>query len=274
MFGSGNILGLAIDHNTIDSDRGGFYQNTASPLNSVMTTNNLWIWNTDGAYGGSYAGQGITAGFLNVRKADWTPNAYGYVGPTSTYRGNLNLSEGTIPSAGWNSWADLPASNFTANQRAQSATLSDHLTSFVRPASLTTDVRLKATSPYGVHCASGCDTQLATTTGLNPGADVDWVETMTDGVDEGLAPLAQRLGLRVLPATAGATVEVWNASTATLRIAPHQNMVSAVYESAAPSNVGGRQVFSVTGLLPSTVYWYTVTVAGKTVKNWFLTGRS
>ncbi len=274
MFGSGNILGLAIDHNTIDSDRGGFYQNTASSLNSIMTTNNLWIWNTDGAYGGSYAGQGLATGFLNVRKSDWTPNAYGYVGPTSTYRGNLNLSEGTIPSAGWNSWADLPASNFTANQRAQSATLSDHLASFARPAGLSTDVRLKATSPYSVHCASGCDTQLTTTTGLNPGADVDWVDSVLDGVNEGLPERARRLALRVEAGSTGAVISLAAADAVTVKVSTHQNMKAAnlVLNTSTPSvEAGGRKTFIVEGLSASTPYWYTVETGGAVVKDVFTT---
>ncbi len=272
--GSGNILGISIDHNTVDSDRGGFYQNTPSSLNSVMTTNNLWVWSTDTYYGGSYSGQGLASGFLNVRKPDWTVTAYGYVGPTSTYRGNLNLSSGTIPSSGWNSWTDLAASNFTGNQRAQSATLSDHLTSFSYPAGLTTNVRLKPTSPYSVHCASGCDTQLATTDGLNPGADADWVETLTDGVNEGLPERARRLAVRVEAGASAAAISLVTADSAMVRVSTHQNMKSAnlVLDSSTPAvEVNGRKIFVAAGLSAGTHYWYTVEAGGSVVKDQFTT---
>jgi hypothetical protein len=213
-------------------------------------------------------------GFISVRKSDWTVTAYGYVGPTSTYRGNLNLSAGSIPNNGWNNWVDDASRNFTANQRAASAALTNHLVSWSSPAGLNTNVRLKPTSPYSVHCSSGCDTQLATTTGLDPGADVDWVETLTDGVNEGWPERARRLAVHVETGAAGAVFSLAAPSTVTLKVSTHQNMKTSnlVVNTSTPDVVnGGRQVFVAGGLTPNTRYWYTVETGGGIVKNHFTT---
>lgn len=273
-FGSGDLLGAAIEHNTADTDRNGFQQNTASPLNSFYTHNNLWIWSTAGYYLGSYNGQGLSPGFLNVRKNDWAVTAYGYVGPTSTYRGNLNLSSGPIPDSGWNNWVDDAGRNFTGNQRAQSSEPAGHLVSWSSPAGLGTNVRLKPTSPYSVHCTSGCDTQLATTTGLDPGADVDWVETLTDGVNEGLAERSRRLALRVEAGAGGAVFSLATPDPVRVKVSTHQNMkaLNLVADRTAPELAeGGRQVFVITGLAAATRYWYTVEAGGAVVKDFFTT---
>jgi len=259
--GDGN-LDVTMRRNTCASTVNGFYQNTAgTALNWLHTHDNLWLWSTAGAYSSSFAGQGLTAGWTNVRKSDWAITAYGYIGPTSTYRGNLNMSTSTITATGWNSWADAADLNFTGNQRAQSVTLTDQFASWASPLTDTTDLRLKSTSAYSAHCASGCDTQLVTQGGTDPGADWDLVETLTNGVNEGLAPLAKRLALRVHRDRTSATIELRYAGTATVQVGPYQSLKTAdlVLNTSTPSGgTGGRQVFNVSGLTAGTFYWYRV----------------
>jgi hypothetical protein len=275
-YGNGGILGIGVEHNTVYSDRNGVMQDQApTALNSIHTHNNLFVWHTGGAYGGSFNAQGLASGFLNVRKADWIPVAnYGYIGPTSSYRGNLNLSASTIPATGWNNWVDDPTWNFTRNQRAENMTPASHFTNWTDPGSAATDVRLRETSPYSVHCVSGCDTQLATTTGLDPGADVDWVETLTDGVEEGLPERSRRLALRVQAGSSGAVFSLAASDPATLKVSTHQNMKASnlVANTSVPDLMnGGRQIFAVGGLAANTRYWYTVKMGGGVVKDQFMT---
>lgn len=268
-FNDGGIDAV-IRHNTCNADYTFFNHEVASTtLSYFLLKDNLMIWPNAWFLGG-INGQGLTAGWTNVRKSDWTPSSsYGYIGPTSEFRGNLVMSEGTVSATGFNSWTDSASYNFTGNQRGQSLTLTDHFTSYEASMTASTDWRLKATSPYSVHCASGCDTQLVTTDGRDPGADVDLVETYTDGVEEGYPPLAQRWGVRVIRNGTGATILCASAATMTVKVSTHQNMKTAniVTSTNTPtSDNGGHKSFSITGLTAGTSYWYTISDGTKTVK--------
>lgn len=261
-----------VSHVTADIDQVGLRTGSCSTslaLNVLRVLDSLWLWNP-GTFD-MISGDGI--GAWNAVREDTStcsPARFGLIHANSWYQANLNIGTGTISNTNWGtSWADLASENFYSNVRLSSATLSDHLVSISTPMNETDNVGLKSTSPYSKHCTSGC-IEVATTTGMDPGADVAWVETATDGVIEGYPELAQRWDLHARRASGTtATVELWNTGTITVKVSTHQNMKTAnlIIDTSSPTTAAaGRKVFDLTGLTTGVRYWVTVSDASKTWK--------
>lgn len=258
-------------HITADIDQVGIHTpscSTARALDTLLVYDSLWLWNPATFWG--ISGDGIGA-WNAVRTPDGvcSPSGFGLIGPSSRYEKNLNIGTGTISNTNWGTnWGDLASENFYGNVRLSSATLADHLTSISTPMALGDNLRIKPTSVYSVHNANYAGP--ATTDGTDAGADVDWVETLTDGVPEGYAPLAQRWGLKVHRSGTTATIYCVNSSTMTLNIGPYQSMKSGdlvVSADATPdSDIGGFKRWDVTGLSTTTIYWATLSDGTKTWK--------
>ena len=272
VYGDGGLTGSIIQHNTFEADQRGVnnYQ-TPTAKNSLMARNNLFLGSAAG-----FIGEGQYDGFLCIWSNNWTPHATrGYLGPTSEYRGNLFLNDGTITNNvcldgvgynGWNSpiWTDLSARNFTDNKGESSITFSAHLTSVSSPMTHADDLTILPSSVYSVQNAGYIGP--VTTTGMDAGADVAWVETLTNGVNEGWPEWWRRKSGKVERDGATATASLTCAGeTATWVVSTHPRMRAdppdTGYQTGSAACGSARQTFSITGLTPGTQYWLKVSTA-------------
>lgn len=236
---------LVINHVTMDIDKVGIRTGACSAayaLNVLFVFNSFFGWNP-ATYGGM-AGDG-TGAWNALRSDDSTCSqvGFGLIHGNSRYEGNLNIGTGTISNTNWGtSWADLASENFYNNVRLSSATLSDHFTSISTPMTVSDNLRIPVTSVYSVHNASYAGP--ATTDGMDAGADVDWVETLTDGVIEGYPTWGERQGIRVV----GKTLYISGLDTYTVQVSAHQRMKTADLEintSTPTTSVGGQKTYSL-----------------------------
>ena len=194
---SPNLRGIAFKINASDKSTLEAYHNTirlsgfqtwfsaskvdASKGSHVRYKNNLFLWDPNGQMTGDNGPNGFSAAY-NYYKLD----------PASSYQYNLNLTS-------------LLNGSFPANNYTSTSPFASVLNSVGSPGSFTDDLRIQPSSPWSSHCTSGCsgpdsnDGSRLSEDGLDLGADIDWVETLTDGVREGLPPLAERFGLKVEP---------------------------------------------------------------------------
>lgn len=272
--GSDALANVAVWHNTIEADRDLFHmENSGTLFNTFVFWNNLWLWNGSSAYG--VGGRGLSSGFNCIRKSDWViVPTYGYIGPTSEYRGNLNLTTNAVTNAvcgstrGWGNpiWTDVSANNYTNNDGEASIAFTDYITSISSPATYTDNMRIKTTSTKSVQNA-GYDGP-ATSTGMDAGADVDWVETLTAGVNEGIPPTARLKSVKIDRTGTTATVSLaCPGETVTVTVAGHQRMKTAdeVYTSTVACG-SARQTFSVAGMTAGVPYWLKISATGWVVK--------
>jgi hypothetical protein len=129
------------------------------------------------------------------------------------------------------------------------------------------DYHLASTSPYSAQ--NGSPTQLASE-GTDLGADIDLVNMATSGAAAGTPSWDRQAGLRVNP---GSTQVVFrytsptaDACTATIYPAPARiaaNQVASVADSSANSISDAlvRELY-ISGLQPSTQYWYKLACGG------------
>ena len=270
IYGDGGLTGSVIEHSTFEADQRGIEGYlTVTAKNSLLVRNNLIL--------GSAAGfivEGQYDGFLCGWSNNWTPHATrGYLGPTSEYRGNLFLNDGTTTNntcldgvgyKGWHDpqWTDFSARNYTNNTGASSITFSDHLTSISNPPVHSDNVKIKDTSVYSVHNAGYIGP--VTTTGMDAGADTDLVEALTNGVNEGQPEWWRRKSGVVERDGATAAVSLTcPGETATWVVSTHQRMKSTDtgYQTGSAACGSARQAFAITGLTPGTQYWLKVSTA-------------
>ena len=137
---------------------------------------------------------------------------------------------------------------------------------FVNPAA--GDYHLSPTSPYSASCSSNCI--FASSDGTDLGADIDLVNMATSGAVLGTPPWDQQAELQL---SLGSTQAVFryksptsSACTATLYNAPARisgNQAASVADDSANSVSEGltRQLY-ISGLNPSTHYWYKLACGG------------
>lgn len=267
---NGRDLEIEMVHNTAQlSDSQGYCEGR---VNRVVYRDNLFLWKGPG----DFTSRGIAYGFNNALKA-------GFVTADSVYSHNVNLS------GGGQNIAAYPEENW-----GEKANPADHLVKLSNPAALGDNFRLLPDSRWSAACTLGCagpsagDGSRLTSDGLDPGADIDWVETLTDGVVEGLPELSVRWDLQIEPGAKGAVFRYRPAPEAacTLKVATHQSMRpeflvqdTSAEERQRDSREGnavqdGRRTFNVgqyAPLEPGGSYWYLLSCGGKAVKGQFRT---
>jgi hypothetical protein len=267
---NGNGLEFEMDHNTLQlSDSQGYCETRG---NRLRYRNNLVLWNGQS----NISSRGISPGFANSVKA-------GFLEANSEYSHNVNLSGGGADIASY------PPENW-----GEKADPSNVLVKLSTPASLSDNFRIKPGSQWSASCTLGCagpsaaDGSKLTTDGLDPGADVDWVETLTDGVVEGLPELSVRWDLQIEPKPTGALFRYSPPAQAScsLQAATHQSLRAAFLvadtdtaEKQTDTREGnslqdGRRTFDLgrmSPLAPGTSYWYRLSCDGKVVKGEFTT---
>jgi hypothetical protein len=267
---NGRDLEFEMTHNTAEiSDSQGHCENKG---NKVVYRDNLFLWKGPG----DFSSRSVPRGFSNALKD-------GYVTPDSVYTHNINLSGALSTSAPY------PSDNWS-----EKGNPAEHFIGLSNPASLKDNFRLRPTSRWSAACTLGCagpnagDGSALTTDGLDPGADVDWMETLTDGVVEGLPELSLRWDLQIEPNPKGAALRYTPGGEAacSLKVATHQSMRPAFLvpdtntdERQRDTREGnsaqdGRRTFNIgqfAPLDPGGSYWYALSCQGKVVKGQFKT---
>ena len=208
---------------------------------------------------------GDTVGF-----SGWSGvSAYTAFKPRSEYSGNLNLSS-------------VLSGKYPAGNYFSPAAFSTVFTKLSTPGTLSDDLRLLPGSPWSAQCTSGCygpsaaDGSKITDDGLDVGADVDWVETLTDGVREGLPPLAARWDVQATPSHGALAISFAPPSGATFQftLSSHQNMRASNVVAVAnrPTSAKGKAyTLNFRRLAPATTYWYTLRIGSQVVKDSIVT---
>ena len=129
------------------------------------------------------------------------------------------------------------------------------------------DYHLDPTSPYS---AANSSATLLSTDGTDLGADIDLVNMASSGAAAGTPPWDQMAGLRVNPGSSQLvfryTAPTSDACTATIYRAPARipaNQVASIADNSANSisDALTRELY-VSGLQPSTPYWYKLACGG------------